>query len=375
MGDPATDVLRREPDGTLALVLSGRWRVDEDLPPPEEVESAIAEDPAPARVVFDTSALVSWDSRLVSWASHVVEAGRARAIPVQTDGLPGGAQRLLELAARARRPPPSPEQRPGVFARIGRRSLDKARAQVAVLAFVGNVTSAFARVITGRGKLRGRDVLVYAQSSGAQAVLIVGLVAFLVGLILAFIGGIQLRTFGASLYVADLVSVAMVRELGAMMTAIVLAGRTGAAFAAELGTMRVTQEIDALETMGLSPVEMLVLPRILALTAVLPLLGIYADFIGILGGAFVGVGVMGFSPEVYLDATLRNVTTIDFFGGLFKAAVYGGLVAAAGCFEGLRAGRTARAVGGAATSAVVDGIVLVIAASGLFSVLFHILGI
>ena len=195
------------------------------------------------------------------------------------------------------------------------------------------------------------------------------------GLIIAFIAAVQLQSFGATLYVANLTGIAMVRELGPVMTAIIVAGRTGAAFAAELGTMRVTQEIDAITTLGLSPVEFLVLPRVLAVTLMMPFLCVYADLIGVLGGAVVGVGVLHIPPGLYLDQTVHAVSLTDLFGGLLKATTYGFLVGAAGCFMGLRAGRSATAVGRAATSAVVAGIVLVIVACGLYAVLFYRLGL
>jgi phospholipid/cholesterol/gamma-HCH transport system permease protein len=166
----------------------------------------------------------------------------------------------------------------------------------------------------------------------------------------------------------------MVRELGAVMAGIVLAGRTGAAFAAELGTMRVTQEIDALTTLGLSPVEFLVLPRVIAVTLMMPLLCVYADLVGVIGGAAVGIFAMDVPPRLYYQQTVHAVHLSDLVGGMIKATTYGFLIGAAGCFTGLRSGRTAAAVGRAATSAVVAGIVLVIVACGLFAVISYRLG-
>jgi phospholipid/cholesterol/gamma-HCH transport system permease protein len=209
---------------------------------------------------------------------------------------------------------------------------------------------------------------------GAQSLGIVTLVSFLVGAILAFAGAVELRAFGADIYVANLVGVAMVRELGALMTAFVVAGRTGAAFAAELGSMRVSQEIDALATLGISSTELLVAPRVLALTLMLPLLTIYADVVGVFGGGLVSVAMLGVSPELYLTQTLKAVTVVHLWGGLGKAAVYGLLVAAAGCRYGLRAGKRAAAVGEAATKAVVSGMVQTIVACGVFAVVFFEMG-
>jgi phospholipid/cholesterol/gamma-HCH transport system permease protein len=213
------------------------------------------------------------------------------------------------------------------------------------------------------------------QQCGVEALPIVTLVSFLLGVILAFVSAIQLKQFGAQIYVANLVGVAMTREMGALMTAILMAGRTGAAFAAELGTMKVTQELDALTTSGFSVLEFLVLPRVLALVLMMPLLCLYADVLGILGGAAIGVGMLDLSWTLYFGQTTHALQLGDIVGGVFKGAVYGGLIAFAGCFRGLQAGSSASAVGRAATSAVVTGLVAIIVACGVFAFLFYILGI
>jgi phospholipid/cholesterol/gamma-HCH transport system permease protein len=199
--------------------------------------------------------------------------------------------------------------------------------------------------------------------------------SFLVGLILAFVGAIQLEQFGAQIYVADLVGIAMAREMGALMSAIIMSGRTGAAFAAQLGTMQVNEEIDAMTTLGLSSMDFLVLPRMIALILMMPLLCIYADLMGILGGAVVGVGMLDLSPTEYLNATLSGVSLTDFTVGIIKSAIFGVLVALSGCMRGIQCGRSASAVGLAATSAVVTAIVFIIVTDGVFSVLTNALGI
>ena len=180
---------------------------------------------------------------------------------------------------------------------------------------------------------------------------------------------------GAQIYVADLVGIAMVREMGAMMAGIIMAGRTGAAYAAQLGTMKVTQEIDAFTTMGFSPLEFLVLPRMIALILMMPLLVLYADFVGILGGAAVGLGMLDLSWTTYFRQTAGAITLTDLFGGVFKGSVYGVLIAISGCLRGLQCGSSSSAVGDATTSAVVTGIVFIIATSGMFAVVFYALGI
>ena len=167
----------------------------------------------------------------------------------------------------------------------------------------------------------------------------------------------------------------MVRDMGAMMTAIIMSGRTGAAYAAKLGTMKVTQEIDALTTMGISPLEFLVLPRVMALVLMMPLLGVFADFFGILGGMFVGIAMLGLSARSYVQETIATFTLINFFGGLFKATFYGLLIALAGCLRGFQCGNSSSAVGDAATEAVVTSIVMVVVACGIYAVVFNVLGI
>jgi phospholipid/cholesterol/gamma-HCH transport system permease protein len=197
----------------------------------------------------------------------------------------------------------------------------------------------------------------------------------LVGVILAFMGAVQLQQFGASIYVADLVAIATVREMGAMMTGVIMSGRTGAAFAAQLGSMKVTQEIDALATMGISPIEFLVVPRVIGLVLMMPLLCIYADFVGILGGATVGVTMLGLTFHSYWQQTIAAIWFTSLLGGLVKSIVYGVLIAIAGCYQGLNCGGSSSAVGDAATAAVVSAIVMIVVACGIFAVIFNMLGI
>lgn len=365
--------LARSP-GALAVRVSGAWCVGEHVPAAAAVRSAIAEE-RPQRLAFDSTEVVAWDSALVAFSSQVQEAAAAAGVAVDRSGLPQGVQRLLALAeATPRHPAAAPAARPSHVARIGTYVIERSGRLKDVVTWTGELSFAVAKLVTGRAKFRRRDLFLQMQLTGPRALGIVSLVAGLVGLILAFVGAVQLQKFGASIYVADLVGIAMVREMGAVMAAIVVAGRTGAAFAAELGTMRVTQELDALTTLSISPVEYLVLPRVIAVTLLLPLLTIYADLMGLFGGAIVGTTLMDIAPRHYFDETVSAVSVGDVVGGALKASVYGFLIAAAACFEGLRSGRNAAAVGKAATAAVVDGIVLVIAACGVFAVLFYVMG-
>jgi phospholipid/cholesterol/gamma-HCH transport system permease protein len=202
---------------------------------------------------------------------------------------------------------------------------------------------------------------------------IVALINLLIGAVLAFVGAVQLQQFGASIYVANLVAIGITRELGALMTGIVMAGRTGASFAAVLGTMTVNEEVDALRTMGLRPVEFLVLPRVLATSLMLPALVAYADVLGILGGTFVGVAMLDLGAVEYLRATQSSLALRHVVIGLVKSVAFGAVVALTGCYYGIRCGRTAAAVGEATTRAVVMGIVLVVIVDAACTVLLHVL--
>jgi phospholipid/cholesterol/gamma-HCH transport system permease protein len=227
----------------------------------------------------------------------------------------------------------------------------------------------------GKARFRCEDFFLFFQECGAQALGIVTLISFLVGLILAFMGAVQLRQFGVQLYVADLVGLGMARELGAIMTGVIIAGRTGVAFAAQLGTMQVNEEIDALVTRGIPPMKFLVLPRILALMVMMPLLCIYTHLVGMLAGLLIGIGVLDLSLVEYINETRQAVGLLDCGLGLGEGALFGALVALAGCLRGMQCGRSAAAVGAAATSSVVTGIVWIIAADGLLAVITDRLGI
>jgi phospholipid/cholesterol/gamma-HCH transport system permease protein len=366
----------RVAEDTVVVRVGGTWRLDAGAPPLAAVEGALARPPAVRRVRFDAGALCRFDSSVVAFLASVVALGKARGAAVDEDGLPPGIRRILALAdsvpeTTARRP----SSRPDLLTRVGERALGALEAGHEFLRFVGEITRGGVQVLRRRARYRTSDVVLLMQQVGADALPIVTLVGFLVGAILAFVGAVQLEQFGAAIYVANLVGIAIVRDMGTMMTAIVMAGRSGASFAAELATMNVTQETDALTTTGLPPLEFLVLPRVIALCAMMPLLCLYADLLGIVGGGVVGTGMLGLSARTYAQQTAGAVSVTDLVGGVFKAGVYGLLIAIAGCLRGMAAGRSSSAVGAATTSAVVTSIVLVIAACGVFSVVFYVLGI
>ena len=243
-----------------------------------------------------------------------------------------------------------------------------------LISFVGELTAALAHAALHPRGVRWRDALRVAESAGVNALPIVALVSFLMGLIMAFQAAVPLRQFGAELFVANLIALSMLRELGPLMTAIILAGRSGSAFAAELGTMKVREEIDALKTMGLDPVRFLVVTRVVAAVAMTPLLTIFADLLGLIGGAVVMLS-LGFPLITYFNQIQYAVTYGSLLGGLLKAFVFGILVAAIGCLRGLHTGTGATAVGESTTSAVVSGIILIAITDGIFSVVYYYLGV
>ena len=331
----------------------------------------------PQRLKFETSDLGEWDSGLLTFVVRTTELSQSRKIPFDLDGLPEGLVRLVDLAEAV---PEKKDARVKVKSeplvrRVGNAAIDYGHGSEAFLAFLGGVAIAFGRFFKGKARVRRSDILLEVQECGAGAFGIVTMISFLVGTILAFMGAVQLQQFGAEIYVADLVSIGIVREMDAMTTAIIMAGRTGASNAAQLGTMKVTQEIDALTTMGISPMEFLVLPRVIALILMMPLLCIYSDLLGVMGGTFVGVVMLKIAPITFLREAWHSLTLTNLFGGLFKATVYGVIIAIAGCLRGFQCGRSSSAVGDAATAAVVTGIVWGVVACGIMAFLFNLLGI
>lgn len=367
----------RSADATLILRLAGDWHLHRGIPDAKLVAEKLDAAPKPVRVTFDAAGLGNWDSSLLTFLMGVYELCRARKLPLDLTPLPEGARGLLELAEAVPEKTGARHEasHASFIEEIGREAISYAQALDDFLRFLGEVTIAFGKLAVGKARFRRVDLMAVIQECGASAFGIVTLVTFLVGVILAFEGAVQLQMFGASIFVADLVGIAMMRDMGAMMAAIIMAGRTGAAFAAQLGAMKVTQEIDALTTMGISPLEFLVLPRVLALFLMIPLLAVYADCLGVAGGAFVASTMLHISLRTYLTETRNAITLTMIFGGLFKAAVYGIIISVAGCMRGFQCGNSSSAVGDAATAAVVTGVVYVIVACGIFSFIFNLMGI
>jgi phospholipid/cholesterol/gamma-HCH transport system permease protein len=362
---------------TLLVKLTGEWKITEPLPATTDVEKPLESSKAIRRITFDTKDLGVWDSGLLTFLIKIFEACAKAKIEVDKDGLPEGVRRLIDLAtAVPERAGARKEAKKEAFlSMVGGEAVAFYRSLLEILNFLGESSLAFVRLLRGKAAFRRSDLWLLLQECGGQALPIVSLITLLVGLILAFVGAIQLKLFGAQVYVADIVAIAMVRVMGAIMAGIIMAGRTGAAFAAQIGTMQVNEEIDALETMGISPVEFLVLPRMIALIIMMPLLCLYADLMGILGGLIVGVGMLDINPIEYLNRTQETLTLTTLWIGLFHSAVFGVLVALSGCLRGMQCGRSASDVGYAATSAVVTSIVSIIVATAIITFMCEVLGL
>ena len=365
------------PGGPLVVSLAGDWLLSTALPSPSAVLERLANTPAPAAVFFETEGLGDWDTGLITMLVAIRRRAESSSVPIDDSGLPEGVRKLITLAftvkeregARRRR------RRKRFLAHLGEETLAFVENGRRVFSFTGEFVMSLARVSRGRGTFLRSNLMQYIQEAGAEALPIVSLIGFLIGMIFAFVGVMQLNAFGAGIYTANLVAVGMIREIAAIMTAIVLAGRTGAAYAAEIGTMKVNEEIDALTTLGVNPVDFLVTPRVIALTIMMPLLTMYASLMGIAGGAAVGLVMLDVSLVQYVVQTTGAVGLNSLFGGLFKSVVYGALVALAGCMQGLACGTSAMAVGQATTRAVVSGIVLIVVSASVLTVIYINLGI
>jgi len=363
--------------GNLEVTLAGDWTLGNALPPTDAVRAQLAQSPRPASIRFDTRGLGAWDSglvtRLIAWHRDATAAD----IAFDDSGLPDGARRLIALAfaVKAREGTARTQARSHPLAELGEQAMEAWREFVALVDFIGAAAIAVHRFAVGRAKYLRSDVVQHVQEAGVEALPIVSLISFLIGMIFAFVGVMQLRAFGAGIYTADLVAIAMVREMAPIMTAIIMAGRTGAAYAAEIGTMKVNEEIDALTTLGIDPMDFLVIPRMFALVLMIPLLTLYASLLGIIGGTVVGLSMLDVTLVQYVHETIGAVDHSALFGGLFKCIVYGALVALAGCQQGIECGKSAMAVGQATTRAVVMGIVSIVVSASVLTVIYINLGI
>jgi phospholipid/cholesterol/gamma-HCH transport system permease protein len=359
-----------ESSGGIDLVLGGTWQITERRPS----WTRLLDGRKPARVRARVDEVEKWDTSLLLFLFEVQEWCRAEQVIWDTSALPEKISALLMQFVSACEKSEPHDRSENFLTAVGRTTFETWHRGRTASTFVGESVIGIARLLTRPHKFRWRDCLDEMQQCGAMALPIVSLISFLVGLIMAYQAAVQLRQFGADIYVADLVGLSVVREMGPMMAAIIIAGRTGAAFAATLANMKANEEVDALETLGIAPVHFLVLPRLLALLLMMPLLALYSDCVGILGGMAVAGGVLDIPPSAYWIETQSIVDLSDVSTGLIKSVAFGALIGLAGCLRGLQAERSAAGVGRAATSAVVTSILLIIVADALFAVVFNILG-
>jgi phospholipid/cholesterol/gamma-HCH transport system permease protein len=327
-------------------------------------------------VTVDAQELTAWDGGLAAALRDQLAPLARRGLALHLGSLPEGVRSVLEIAlpAPGAAPVPAPPA-PRGLGLVGEWVLAAAADARTTVAFVGEVLLALLRLLRGRSGLRGSELLRQIDQTGPLSIPIVSLTCFLVGLLLAYMGGAQLGKFGAEAYIADIVTVGMVREMGALMTGVILSGRIGAAYAAQLATMKAGEEIDALRALGVDPIDHLVLPRLLALVLVAPLLMAYASLVGVLAGLPAATLVYAVPASEYLHKCATALSWNHLWVGAFKCTLYAALVALAGCREGLHAGRNAQAVGEATTTAVVKALVWIVTAACVTTVLFQRLGL
>lgn len=360
------------------MFLEGNWSMEKKNPSFSDGIRDELSGAHPREIIVNAEPLEGWDSILLVFLVHLRNYCRENGLTLSLVGLPSSLKRMLDQIPEGMgvngEDSPKAKRRP-FFQAVGEGTQRQVEGVLNIFEFLGEVVIEGGRAIRRPARFRWGDALWAMQQCGAMGLPIVGLISFLVGMILAFQAAVQLQQFGADIFVADLVGLAVVREMGAMMAAIILAGRTGAAFAAQLGAMKVNEEIDALETMGISSVRFLVLPRILALFLMMPLLTLYANLLGIIGGFFVGVSILDIPISAYWIQTREAIGLGDMATGLIKSVFFGLIIAVAGCLRGFQCPRSSEGVGGAATSAVVTSILFIIIFDALFAVIFNRIGL
>jgi phospholipid/cholesterol/gamma-HCH transport system permease protein len=361
------------PGKPVTLWLSGRIAL-------ENLESLVSEAEAllagmtPATLALDLSGVEYLDSAGALALLEMERQAQARAMPFIFVNLTPEAQRILGLIHRealTAKPLISGRPEGGHLERVGEATLRLVGDMVQVLTFLGELIMDLVASLLHPRTVRWGDVLFYMKRAGVDGLPIVGLIALLLGLIIAFMSSLQLKQFGANIYVASLLAIAIVKELGPIMTAILVAGRSGSAFAAEIGTMKVNEEVDALISMGFNPAKFLAVPKVLAALVVVPILTIYADLFGLLGGLIVGVVGLDLTAYTYIQETQKSIEIFDFVSSLVKSAVFAVLIAGIGCQRGFQVRGGAEAVGAATTSAVVAGIFLIIVTDSVFALILH----
>lgn len=360
-----------EKGGEVSLSLSGRIEVGNLRLFTSETE-ALMNQMTPRKLLVDLSKVGYLDSAGALGLLQLESRAKARSIPLQFDNVTEEAKRIMDLIDRKAltMKPLVSEGKSNIIEQIGDGSLKIFNDVISIITFSGDLTTAVIYSFFHPRSIRWKDLLFYMKRAGMEGLPIVGLINFLLGLIIAFMSSLQLKQFGANIYVAQLVGVAMVTELGPIMTAIIVAGRSGSAFAAEIGTMKVNEEVDALVSMGFDPTRFLAIPKVLAAMLVVPVLTLYADFFGIAGGAVVGVLGLDLTLYTYVQETMKVISIADIVKSLIKSVVFAVLIAGIGCQRGFQVRGGAEAVGSATTSAVVAAIFLIIVTDSAFAILF-----
>ncbi|MCR9176525.1 MAG: MlaE family lipid ABC transporter permease subunit [Alphaproteobacteria bacterium] len=374
----ATDALMiDDTGGELRLTLAGRWTLDAVMAADSRLR-ALSTHPA-GRVIVDAHGLTGIDSA-GAWAlRRTLNAFEVRGIEARLEGLSETYRPILEKAylpdPAAEIGPPEVNPLIAVLERAGRETLNGLQVARNLLGFLGLVLTWLARAIVQPGRIRFTAVIAQIERTGVNALPIVGLLCFLVGVVLAYMGALQLERFGAKQLTVNLVGVSVLREIGILLTAIIVAGRSGSAFAAQIGTMKVNQEVDALETLGLSAIEVLVLPRVIALMIALPALAVFGDLMGLMGGAVVAIFLLDMSSAQFMTQLVGAVSIWDFSTGLIKAPIFALVIALVGCYDGLNVTGSAESVGQQTTRAVVESIFIVIVLDAAFAIAYAELGI
>jgi phospholipid/cholesterol/gamma-HCH transport system permease protein len=370
---PGLSISHQTQDGALQVELSGRLDAHSLEQGPERLRELVGRS-GPQELVLDARGLDYLDASGALALNLMLQAAREAGARVRVEGLGESGRNLVALAdpeALEARPLIAAQRKLGFLAEVGEGAVKVGRDLRQMVAFVGSFSLAVAGAVRRPQNLRWSDVGLYMERVGVDGLPIVGLISFLLGLIIAFMSSLQLKSFGANIFVADLVALAMVRELGPIMTAVLVAGRSGSAFAAEIGTMKVGEEVDALEVMGYDPVAFLAIPKVLAALLVIPLLTLYADLLGIAGGLLVGVMGLDLTIYSYVQETAGALSVFDITSGVVKSLVFALIIAGVGCQRGFTVRGGAQAVGTATTSAVVAAMFFIIVADSAFAIILH----
>lgn len=363
---------RKAPSGPFIVDISGSISLHSATEFMADIETLMNRN-APAEVTLDLSGVRYMDSAGALALKTISEKAAAKAFTVKLIRMSAETERVLGMVGRDAPPKTGrPDRSIRLFLeQVGNAGVRAFDQSVLLCLFVGDVAVSTVKACLRPGSIRWDAVLFYMKKAGMDGLPIVGLISVLLGMIMAFMASLQLRQFGANIFVASLVAIALVKELGPIMTAIIFAGRSGSAFSAEIGTMMINEEIDALSTMGFDPVRFLVLPKLIASVVVVPILTCYSALLGILGGAFVGVIGMDLTLNSYLQQTMQSIHNFDVVASLAKTACFAVLIATISCYRGFRAKGGAQAVGSVTTSAVVSSIFLIIVADSAFAIMLH----